>query len=405
MITDPTTAAASDDDARSPADGPVPANGPGSARRRFLRTGLATAAGAAAGAVLAGTGTAEAGDGDNLKIGQSNTGTAATVLGGSRLQVNQAAAGVTAITGNASGSDGFGVLGLASPSGNAIGVKGQGKTGVAGDGNYPGGTGVDGFGPIGVKGQSPANQGTGVRGVATGSNSTGVSGVSPSVGVFGEGELHGVAAFSNGGDALNAHTDGNGKRGVVAEAAGVGGIGVQVVAPNGPALRLGTGPAMPPATGTWSAGDLVANSGLWFCIVGGVGAASRWVKLSRTYQPLAAPVRIYDSRPGDPPPGVAKGKMASGQERVIDATVGGSVPAGAASAVEVNVTVVDTDASGWLSLFANGVPWPGTSTINWFQPASVVANGTTVAVDAAARFKIRAAGSTHVVVDVTGWYT
>ncbi|MEZ5143774.1 MAG: hypothetical protein R2726_14840 [Acidimicrobiales bacterium] len=232
-----------------------------------------------------------------------------------------------------------------------------------------------------------------------------MSGFSPSVGVYGEGELFGVAAFSNNGDAFDAHTDGTGKRAISAEAAGPGGIGVQIDAPNGPALRLGTGPAMPPTTGTWSAGDVVASAGLWFCLAGGVGSASRWAKLSRTYQPLAAPVRIYDSRPGDPPPGVAKGKMTSGQERVIDATVGGAVPAGVASAVEVNVTVVDTDATGWLALFANGVAWPGNSTINWFQAGSIVANGTTVAVDAGARFTIRAAGSTHVVVDVTGWYT
>jgi hypothetical protein len=90
---------------------------------------------------------------------------------------------------------------------------------------------------------------------------------------------------------------------------------------------------------------------------------------------------------------------------VIDCTQGVAVPAGIASAVEVNVTVTDTSSGGWLSLFSNAVPWPGTSTINWFQTGMTIANGTTVAVDDAARFRIRGAGSTHVVVDVTGYYT
>ncbi|MEZ5143775.1 MAG: hypothetical protein R2726_14845 [Acidimicrobiales bacterium] len=53
------------------------------------------------------------------------------MLGGSRLQVNVSSNDTTAVTGNATGSNGFGVLGLAGPSGNAVGVKGQGHTGVA----------------------------------------------------------------------------------------------------------------------------------------------------------------------------------------------------------------------------------------------------------------------------------
>jgi len=373
-------------------------------RRRFVRYGVA-AAGAAATAIVANAAPAAAANGDAVTIGQANSGTATTTLTGSRLQINTSANASTSITAQNTGDNGFGVLGLASKTTTGVGVKGQGKTGVEGDGNFPGGVGVSGYGPTGVKGQSPANNGVGVSGIATGPTSTGLAGVGTSTGVYGEGEVTGIAAFSNGGDGLNVHTDGTAKRALIAEADGAGGIGVEVDAPFGPALRLRQGPAIPPTTGTWVAGDVVMHAGLWLCIVGGIGPATRWVKLSRTYQPLAAPVRIYDSRPGNTPLGVVKGKTTAGGERVIDSTIGAGVPAGVASAVEVNVTVTDTDTTGWLALFANGVAWPGTSTINWSATGTIVANSVTVAVDALARFKVRAAGATHFVCDVTGYYT
>lgn len=386
-------------------------------RRRLLGKGAAAAAGVVAGGILLDTGTAEANNGDNLVIGQANSGSSTTTLSGSRLKAVNGNGGVSLEASHASnnaigvyavvdGTNSVGMLGVSpGTSANAIGVKGQGKTGVSGDGNFPGGIGVNGYGPIGVRGQSPANNGTAVSGDASGPNSTGVSGVGTSMGVYGEGEVSGIAAFSNNGDALNAHSDGAGKAAIVAETLGAGGIGVKIDAPLGPALRLGQGPTIPPAAGSWSAGDIVESNGLWCCIAGGIGPASRWVKLSRVYQPLATPVRIYDSRPGYDPAGVQKGKITGGGERVIDATVGGAVPTAVASAVEVNVTVTDTEGTGWLSLFSNAIAWPGTSTINWFLPSMMIANGATVAVDGVAKFKVRSSGTTHFLIDVTGYYT
>lgn len=119
---------------------------------------------------------------------------------------------------------------------------------------------------------------------------------------------------------------------------------------------------------------------------------------------LGAPVRIYDSRPADPPLGVTKGPLANGASRVIDAKQGSAVPAGAAAAL-VTLTVTNTSAAGFVSLFKNGIAWPGTSTINWAS-ATTVATTTVVALDAVAQLKayVSAGSSTDLIVDVLGFY-
>ena len=69
----------------------------------------------------------------------------------------------------------------------------------------------------------------------------------------------------------------------------------------------------------------------------------------------------------------------------------------------MNLTATDTIGPGWLSLFPNGTPWPGTTTINWSTTGTNIANSTIVKLDSLQRVRVRAAGSTHFLIDVQGF--
>lgn len=147
---------------------------------------------------------------------------------------------------------------------------------------------------------------------------------------------------------------------------------------------------------------------LWLCT--NSGTPGTWRKLAGAdtagaFHVLPSTVRVYDSRPGNAPLGVTKGPLGSDQTRTIDAKQGGAVPAGATAAL-VNLTIVDTSANGFLALHRNGIPWPGNSTINWGAPNTVLANSAVVALDDQARLAVKcsANSSTHVVIDVVGYY-
>lgn len=103
-------------------------------------------------------------------------------------------------------------------------------------------------------------------------------------------------------------------------------------------------------------------------------------------------------------PGPLTGKFIPGQIRVL--ALGPELPGGAVAAV-VNVTVTDTTGGGFLSLFPDGTPWPGTASINWSAAGQTIGNSTTVAVSATQRVKIFCDGTpsagTHVVVDLVGY--
>ena len=119
---------------------------------------------------------------------------------------------------------------------------------------------------------------------------------------------------------------------------------------------------------------------------------------------LDAPVRIYDSRPGQLPTAIGpKTPLANGASRAIDCTTGGAVPAGAKAAL-VNFTVVNTSPTGFMALFKNGVGWPGNSSINWDHGNEVIATTTIVALDSTAKLAAYASGSADLIFDVIGFY-
>ncbi|MEZ5141304.1 MAG: hypothetical protein R2726_02115 [Acidimicrobiales bacterium] len=266
-----------------------------------------------------------------------------------------------------------------------IATSGQGVLGTS-----TGGPGVEG---------SSAN-GIGVKGTST--NTYGVSGTSVSAtGVYGSSSAAtgtGVRAVAPTGFGLYADTS--------------TGTAVWAHATNGTQLFLDGATPPPPSSSTARFDGSVVldtNYDLWLSIVG--GTPGLWRRISGTNTAgaltlLASPVRVYDSRPGNPPSTLPKTPLANGATRDVDCTINGSgVPVGA-TGVLVNLTVVNTSANGFLAAFKKGVPVPNASTLNWFQPGSIVANTTVVACDATGKIScyVPPTSSADVFVDIIGYH-
>jgi hypothetical protein len=120
-----------------------------------------------------------------------------------------------------------------------------------------------------------------------------------------------------------------------------------------------------------------------------------------TYQPLS-PARILDTRDGTG--GVPRRPVGPGATLNIAVLGHGGVPPSGADAVVLNVTVTNTTAPGYLTLYPAGSSWPGTSNLNWTAGATL-ANLVTVSVGANGMVSVfNGGGQTDVVVDVEGWY-
>jgi Tol biopolymer transport system component len=125
------------------------------------------------------------------------------------------------------------------------------------------------------------------------------------------------------------------------------------------------------------------------------------VGLASTFTP-ATPVRLVDTRTG--------GHQALGAGRTLDLQVaGGSTPVPAdATAVVVNVTGVAATANTYLQVYptpAAGSAVPLVSNLN-LAPGQTAAAAVTVTVGASGHIRIRnAAGTTNVIVDLSGYFT
>jgi hypothetical protein len=115
------------------------------------------------------------------------------------------------------------------------------------------------------------------------------------------------------------------------------------------------------------------------------------------------PHRLVDSRRAAGPTGGPRLWDRGGREfPVTDPAL--QLPAGGVGALAVNTTVTDTEDAGWLVLGAAGQPVAGTSTVNYPAAQQTVANAAIVGVSARG-IQARALSGTHLVVDVTGWFT
>ncbi len=116
------------------------------------------------------------------------------------------------------------------------------------------------------------------------------------------------------------------------------------------------------------------------------------------------PSRVLETRPGLSPPG-QKGKLGPGREIELRVTGRNGVPGSGVSAVVLNVTGVEGNDRGFITVYPGNVTRPTTSNINLAGPGATRPNTVIVPVSPAGTIKIFAQQGAHIVVDVTAFFT
>ena len=117
------------------------------------------------------------------------------------------------------------------------------------------------------------------------------------------------------------------------------------------------------------------------------------------YHPVT-PARILDTRTGPGP----TGRLGYGCHIDVQVTGVGGVPASGVSAVVLNVTATQPSRGSFLTVYPTDASLPTASNLNFVQ-GQTVPNLVTVKVGADGKVKLyNAAGQTHVIFDVVGWY-
>jgi hypothetical protein len=128
------------------------------------------------------------------------------------------------------------------------------------------------------------------------------------------------------------------------------------------------------------------------------------ITLPRRFHTLT-PCRVLDTRdPAGPRGGPA---LSPGEQRTLVVTGGPCAVPASAKAVSVNLTVVQPTATGFVTLFPGDGSLPSTSTINYSPGQVRASNGAfALAGDGSGRLNITngSAGTTHVLLDVTGYF-
>ena len=113
------------------------------------------------------------------------------------------------------------------------------------------------------------------------------------------------------------------------------------------------------------------------------------------------PFRILDTRPATQ---VGPYGQPLGQDSTLPVQVTGPVPAGA-SAVVLNVTVTDTTAASYLTVWPGGATRPTASDLNWDQSLTIP-NLTVVGVGPGGQINAyNLTGSVDLVIDVVGYFS
>jgi hypothetical protein len=136
---------------------------------------------------------------------------------------------------------------------------------------------------------------------------------------------------------------------------------------------------------------------------------------SGLYNPLPAPVRICDTRAGDPsmldsaPVNQCNGAnntgttLGAGGTRNVQVTGIGAIPAGAIGAV-LNVTVANPGAPGYLTAYPQGGSAPTASNLD-YGAGQVTANRVIVPLSASGGIAVYSSARADVIVDVSGYYS
>jgi hypothetical protein len=170
-------------------------------------------------------------------------------------------------------------------------------------------------------------------------------------------------------------------------------------------------------SGNFTVGSIIKDSlnDVYFCITS--GNPGKWRKITGlfaqgSYWAVLAPTRVYDSRVGKTPATGPKTQLTGSEVRNVDLTLNWTAFFAAdrvtadTTAAQMVVTVVNTSAQGYLTVWQEGKTKPGTSTVNWFLPNSIVANTTTVGlIDSGGVVSVQAgSGACDLLIDVIGVY-
>lgn len=345
----------------------------GTSRRALLGRG-GVAAAVATVAAIGLSRRAEAADGENLRIGEANEGTAATLLGGGSY---------FAVT-NGSGG-GFG--------GEPASIVGR-TTLTSGVGVYGEGNGDNTWGVLGVNLSDDGY--VAIEGLSLGSGGTAVYGFD----------------FSSADPGVGVHGRSNRGTGVLAQ-----GAALDLLADESGRIRLGAdGVASPPA-GASVVGTIARDAGgtLWCCVTSGTPGTWREVAGPTTAGSFHAitPVRVFDSRVGGFPnsgvftPGSTRTvSVADGRNQATGSvTAANAVPAGA-TAVTYNVTATNTTGGSFLAVVPGDVTTTDVSTLNWAGAGVSIANASVSKLDGSRQLRIIAGpgGNVDVIIDITGYY-
>ena len=126
----------------------------------------------------------------------------------------------------------------------------------------------------------------------------------------------------------------------------------------------------------------------------------------RSFNTLDVPQRLMDTRPGELTiDGLAAGDGIRPSDRTFQLTVSGrgGVPRDA-SAVILNVTADAAVEDGFVTVHPTGTSRPNASNLNYHQ-GQTIANAAIARVGANGQICLYTFGSTHLIVDVTGWLT
>ena len=109
------------------------------------------------------------------------------------------------------------------------------------------------------------------------------------------------------------------------------------------------------------------------------------------------PARLVDTR--------VTTAFGPGEARTLQIAGRGGVPASGATAVAITITVTNPTAEGYVAVWPEGAPPPGTSNVN-FGPGATVATTALVGLGGSGGISILNAGGTaDVIVDVMGWFS
>jgi hypothetical protein len=126
------------------------------------------------------------------------------------------------------------------------------------------------------------------------------------------------------------------------------------------------------------------------------------------YHPLPAPVRLFDSRPGESAcdaPGAPLGNNATRAVTAHGTCLGATIPSSARSIVG-NATVVNFISTGfnWITLYPFGTAQPNASNLN-FTENQIVPNAFVAGLSNDGKFNIYSRAATHFIVDVAGYFS